>query len=125
MHAIKFAWIIKLRLIRCMDNNDLSSFLNILNKHQSNLDIEYEDKETGHTLLTYACSYGLFDFIKILIENKDADVNHCNYRTNDSPLHYASLVPNMFIFLKRYMIVDSWNNENKKKYFLHNYSKFK
>ena len=80
------------RLIRCMDNNDLPSFSNILNKQQYNLDIEYEDKETGHTLLTYACCYNLFDFIKILIENKDADVNHANSQTNDSPLHYASYV---------------------------------
>ena len=73
-----------------MDANDLSSFQRILNNHRSNLDVEYEDRDSGHTLLTYACCYGLYDFVQILIDVKSADVNHCNPKTNDFPLHYAS-----------------------------------
>lgn len=72
-----------------MVDNDILSFKHILTNHRSNLDIEHEDRMDGHTLLTYACWIGLYDFVQVLICDYNANFNHCNAKTNDFPLHCA------------------------------------
>ncbi|EGC32373.1 hypothetical protein DICPUDRAFT_155651 [Dictyostelium purpureum] len=69
-----------------ISENNLNKFKEELEKDKSK--INEKDKE-GRTPLTYACDRGIYEIVKILVEN-GADINHQDSE-GMTPLHYSTL----------------------------------